>query len=1189
MNEETFAPSFELDDDDNEGSTNTTTIQVDTSQDAPTFELDDDDTFADEAAVYVGPEIDVSEQDIETQTAEVLGYVPVTPEGTPEDVDTRIEAKFQLYKQYLAKQFNADYVQSAEDAQAEDVKWRMEELDRRNLTIEQAREIAASKGDDVLKTFESNFSNPEIVGAEAYKDAMALGEEAKGKLLARLKSKNFVTSGITEQLLDSPLSLPEINYLVSGDEIINPVTAVVQAPIHYANIQENFKKGEYWKASGNIALMLLDLTAADVVARPAVKMLNKAWSTAGKGTGRGYLLTQEAMTNETAVANTINTANKAAADAAAEMRSDYILDFEDRINSIRRDSGQEPISISKLNEKTGFYEIDPTKTREHGAFLVEEAYRKNDMGIDNIDIDQQYLDELSVGQDNIAIPILKPEKLDALIAMASGFKNTHPQYFKKGEKTIDSLFRLTVDKELMASEELMEMLTKHGMSYEEYILGVVGSGSQAGRLLAKISHIKRSRPQSLTDQRKAQAEAMENSVRNWYNNTVVRAEGIRRGILVSSWATTARNIGSAGIVQPLASIANLADAAMVAGSGKRNLASGVASGIAALGKGSTWKGSFNNLNYIFRDQEFASEMTDYLLKYPELSGQYEKMFNGIGEIQKTLGRGQANTKLGTGYDATMSKIEDGVQFLNTPNRWQDHVMRRGTFVAELERRVKLEYDLDLQEVIREGRIQELLNDASSVRPEGKPSFLTLVEDSSKRAMDLTFSGTPNNKLLANISNTIVKSGIGTVVIPFPRFMMTSLEWMGDHTTGALQVPLRKMLLKTDGVDAPITQRDREQISRNLVGWASISAMYMARTSEDMPSDYKRITSGDKDLDVTAQYPLRQISWIAEYMRRNQFTGDDTLASWNGWNFTDVTETFLGMQARTGTSNIFVEEIGNFIAGGDDMKSQANFDRVFGRFMGQFAGSYFVPFVQITTAQTALGIRDNEMKDHSSLYKPGLENQMGQNFSRSFNQSQLFMAPSTTNALPERETLQEQNPKRVNQGLKLFFGLNYYEKDSDDIDFLKDIGWSDPTYSLGSRKREKPAKTAINKELSKILPEIVATAKVYAEDASKAWEKDPYLKSQYGSAKTAYNTEARRYVVDMFKNSKANLSQYGDDQLSELSMAIRAYKRLTKINAAAALLEFIKRRKNKPINKKRPDWSNPDDLYELIELGKNIEK
>ena len=123
----------------------------------------------------------------------------------------------------------------------------------------------------------------------------------------------------------------------------------------------------------------------------------------------------------------------------------------------------------------------------------------------------------------------------------------------------------------------------------------------------------------------------------------------------------------------------------------------------------------------------------------------------------------------------------------------------------------------------------------------------------------------------------------------------------------------------------------------------------------------------------------------------------------------------------------------------------------------------------------------------------------------------------------------------------------------------------------------------------MLPDIVATAKVYAEEASKAWAKDPYLQSQYGSAKTAYNTEARRYVVDMFKNSKANLSQYGDDQLSDLALAIRAYKRLTKVSAAAALLEFVKNRKNKPIDQKQPDWSNPDDLYELVELGKNIEK
>ena len=39
------------------------------------------------------------------------------------------------------------------------------------------------------------------------------------------------------------------------------------------------------------------------------------------------------------------------------------------------------------------------------------------------------------------------------------------------------------------------------------------------------------------------------------------------------------------------------------------------------------------------------------------------MFDGIGEIQTNLGRGQATTRTGKFLDGTMSKIEDGVQFL----------------------------------------------------------------------------------------------------------------------------------------------------------------------------------------------------------------------------------------------------------------------------------------------------------------------------------------------------------------------------------------------------------------------------------------------------------------------------------------------------------------------------------------------
>ena len=55
----------------------------------------------------------------------------------------------------------------------------------------------------------------------------------------------------------------------------------------------------------------------------------------------------------------------------------------------------------------------------------------------------------------------------------------------------------------------------------------------------------------------------------------------------------------------------------------------------------------------------------------------------------------------------------------------------------------------------------------------------------------------------------------------------------------------------------------------------MGALYNLRTSEDMSSDHKRFTLKSKDangepttvdLDTTAQYPIRQMSWVVEYLR-----------------------------------------------------------------------------------------------------------------------------------------------------------------------------------------------------------------------------------------------------------------------------------------------------------------------------------
>ena len=57
-----------------------------------------------------------------------------------------------------------------------------------------------------------------------------------------------------------------------------------------------------------------------------------------------------------------------------------------------------------------------------------------------------------------------------------------------------SLFETTLNKELLGSEELLDQLTKNGLAFEEFVLGVVGSGSQAGKLLNQLSQINRFKP-----------------------------------------------------------------------------------------------------------------------------------------------------------------------------------------------------------------------------------------------------------------------------------------------------------------------------------------------------------------------------------------------------------------------------------------------------------------------------------------------------------------------------------------------------------------------------------------------------------------------------------------------------------------------------------------------------------------------
>ncbi len=163
--------------------------------------------------------------------------------------------------------------------------------------------------------------------------------------------------------------------------------------------------------------------------------------------------------------------------------------------------------------------------------------------------------------DEITQPLLKPEKLDALVATVADLK-ANPKYadaFDNDKTIIDNLFELTVNEELLAGDELIDMLNKYNISFEDYILTVVGSGSEAGKVLQKLSQIKRMRP---ANEMIAMQEAATKEAAGSIRKTVMRIENIRRGGLVSQLATAARNLQSGAIRAPLEGFGNVMDNAL---------------------------------------------------------------------------------------------------------------------------------------------------------------------------------------------------------------------------------------------------------------------------------------------------------------------------------------------------------------------------------------------------------------------------------------------------------------------------------------------------------------------------------------------------------------------------------------------------------------------------------------------------
>ena len=95
--------------------------------------------------------------------------------------------------------------------------------------------------------------------------------------------------------------------------------------------------------------------------------------------------------------------------------------------------------------------------------------------------------------------------------------------------------------------------------------------------------------------------------------------------------------------------------------------------------------------------------------------------------------------------------------------------------------------------LKNNNIRKLIGDSPEFKPKGKLSFAEMMEQSTRKALDVTYAKEPETAVFRSASRFIVNNGL-TVVIPFPRFMFSTMELMGNYAAGA-SIPLTRFIAR----------------------------------------------------------------------------------------------------------------------------------------------------------------------------------------------------------------------------------------------------------------------------------------------------------------------------------------------------------------------------------------------------------
>jgi hypothetical protein len=863
----------------------------------------------------------------------------------------------------------------------------------------------------------------------------------------------------------------QMKAMTKGKDMVVPRTSLLGAPLKEGTLTEKAVRA----VGADVKRVNTDTMTPDMIARAEKARQAREES--------GEMTISEVREATRTVADKKRAAARAKAKENDDIRQSVIEQFE-------IENKLEKGAISKT--VAGKTYIDYEKMRELGVDKLND-----------LDLDDDVAWDLGVGPAGYRNPIFNPDKMDAVVATVAEVKAMNPNAFKGSKNVMETLFKETVQGNLIASDDLLKILDKYNLTLNDYIFMTVGSLRKAGQVLEKgsamgefMGRYKRGRPAG----KKAQDE-LDNAqgMLEWLQGygvpipsakklgqNIRRTENLARGLMVSAFATAARNLESTIIRMPLEGMTNLLSESIIRGvraaertkagdmKGAREAVFDTVNAFNPLSRKSSIGDSFAYWKYM-KNPLKSDELTKFILEQPENAKLLTRYRDQIVEAQKATGKGEGGIS-----DFVFNPLEDFVDTINAPNRAQEFLSRNAYFLTDLSRNLKREWGISLEEAIKQGKIRELINDSPTLRPtrgnNTPPSFAELATDAVESALDKTYASPPNFgpfKGMLKLLNSIPGS---TIAIPFPRFMFKAMEYVGSGVGGGVVPAMRIAVGKGN------TVKDADKVARNLVGLAALYAAYEYRTSDDAPEEYNKIANVDgTTTNIDPQFPLTPALYLAEAKKQLDKGGTDLLTEWlfmnRGRNFQNGVKSLTGTNFRNNqTFGDILSDVSNMFAEDNDALKTDESAKAFGKMFGNTLTRMLQPYTMVLDTERALGMRDMRYKTYEG--EPNLSG--GGKFVKGFAipfATRGFISTEAEKNAPVRNFPMLGEKRRLGPTWKLALGINIEQGDNEWQKYLKSLQYID--YDFASKTGIDIIDNTMNALHNELLPDI---AKMVMEDA-----------------------------------------------------------------------------------------------------------